>query len=188
MKDLDAVKFTGEINSDGARSPSTSRPARAATAPAPSASATAPPRCWPRTAPTGSGPTRPSGGRTPPTRPTRSSRPSATSGSSTPTRTSRSSATSTPSSTTSSRTRSDAGKYKATGTDEVDGQEVVKVEQTDDEGTSAGYVLVEGDHYLLKLERTEGDEPGHLEFSDFDEEFDVEAPADDEVIDLSTIQ
>ena len=67
-------------------------------------------------------------------------------------------------------------------------QEVVKVEQTDDEGTSVGYVLIDGDHYLLKLERTEGDEPGHLEFSDFDEEFDVTAPADDEVIDLSTVQ
>ena len=63
---------------------------------------------------------------------------------------------------------------------------MVKVEQSDDDGTSVGYVLIEGDHYLLKLERTEGDEPGHLEFSDFDEEFDVTAPADDEVIDLST--
>ena len=81
-----------------------------------------------------------------------------------------------------------AGKYKTTGTDEIDGQEVIKVEQSDDNGTSVGYVLIEGDHYLLKLERTEGDEPGHLEFSDFNEEFDVTAPADDEVIDLSTVQ
>ena len=47
------------------------------------------------------------------------------------------------------------GKYKTTGTDEIDGQEVVKVEQTDDKGTAAGYVLIEGNHYLLKLERTE---------------------------------
>ena len=82
----------------------------------------------------------------------------------------------------------DAGDYKVTGTDEVDGQEVVKVEQEDDKGTSVGYVLIEGDHYLLKLERTEGDEPGHLEFSDFNDEFDVTAPAEDEVIDLSTVQ
>ena len=81
-----------------------------------------------------------------------------------------------------------AGKYKTTGTDEIDGQEVIKVEQSDDNGTSVGYVLIDGDHYLLKLERTEGDEPGHLEFSDFNEEFDVTAPADDEVIDLSTVQ
>jgi hypothetical protein len=81
-----------------------------------------------------------------------------------------------------------ASKYETTGTDEIDGEEVVKVEQKDDKGTSVGYVLIEGDHYLLKLERTEGDEPGHLDFSDFDEEFDVTAPADDEVIDLSTVQ
>jgi hypothetical protein len=82
----------------------------------------------------------------------------------------------------------DSTGYKVTGTDEVDGEEVVKVEQKDDEGTSVGYVLVDGDHYLVKLERTEGDEPGHIDFSDFNEEFDVEAPADDEVIDLSTLQ
>ena len=81
-----------------------------------------------------------------------------------------------------------SSEYKTTGTDEVDGKKVVKVEQKDDEGTSVGYVLVEGDHYLLKLERTEGDEPGHLDFSDFNKEFEVTAPADDEVIDLSTLE
>ena len=80
------------------------------------------------------------------------------------------------------------GKYKTTGTDKVDGKDVVKVEQTDDKGTSVGYVLVDGDHYLVKLERTEGSEPGHLDFSDFNKSFDVTAPADDEVIDLSTLQ
>jgi hypothetical protein len=81
-----------------------------------------------------------------------------------------------------------ASEYTVTGTDEVDGDDVVKVEQKDAKGTSVGYVLVDGDHYLVKLERTEGDEPGHLDFSDFDEDFDVEAPADDDVIDLSTLQ
>jgi len=81
----------------------------------------------------------------------------------------------------------DGGGYKTTGTDEVDGQEVVKVEQSDDTGSSTGYVLVDGDHYLLKIERTEGDQPGKLEFSEFDEEFEVEAPADDQVIDPATL-
>ncbi len=69
-----------------------------------------------------------------------------------------------------------ASAYKVTGTDEVDGDDVVKVEQKDDKGTSVGYVLIDGAHYLVKLERTEGDEPGHLDFSDFNKEFDVEPP------------
>jgi hypothetical protein len=81
-----------------------------------------------------------------------------------------------------------AGPYKTTGTDEIDGDQVVKVEQSDDKGTATGYVLIDGKHYLVKLERTEGDEPGHVDFSDFDKEFDVTAPADDDVVDLSSLQ
>jgi hypothetical protein len=80
------------------------------------------------------------------------------------------------------------GKYKTTGTEKIDGKDVVKVEQSDDSGTATGYVLIDGKHYLVKLERTEGDEPGKIEFTDFNKEFTVEAPADDEVIDLSTLQ
>src|SRR4051794_20869314 len=75
--------------------------------------------------------------------------------------------------------------YETVGTDELDGQDVVKVANTDEKGTSTGYVVVDDPHYLLKVERTEGDEPGQIEFTDFDEEFDVEAPATDEVVDLS---
>jgi hypothetical protein len=75
--------------------------------------------------------------------------------------------------------------YKTVGTDELDGKKVVKVENTTDGGTATGYVLVDEPHYLVKVERTEGDEPGKIEFSGFDEELEVEAPADDEVIDLS---
>jgi hypothetical protein len=81
-----------------------------------------------------------------------------------------------------------AGPYKTTGTEEIDGKEVVKVEQSDDEGTATGYLLVDGKHYLVKLERTEGDQPGHVEFTDFNQDFDVTAPADDDVVDLSSLQ
>jgi hypothetical protein len=81
-----------------------------------------------------------------------------------------------------------ASPYKVTGTGEVDGQKVVKVEQSDDSGTATGYVLIDGEHYLVKLERTEGDEPGQLEFSDFNKRFDVTAPADDDVVDLDSLQ
>jgi hypothetical protein len=80
-----------------------------------------------------------------------------------------------------------AASYKTTGTDEVDGEKVVKVRQADDSGTATGYVLIEGKHYLVKLERTEGDEPGELDFSNFDKDFDVTAPADDDVVDLNSL-
>ncbi len=81
----------------------------------------------------------------------------------------------------------DGSEYKTVGTDELNGEDVVKVENTDDRGTSTGYVLVDDPHYLLKIERTEGDDPGKIEFSEFDEEFEVEAPAEDEVVDLSQL-
>src|SRR3954453_17128862 len=45
-----------------------------------------------------------------------------------------------------------SGQYKTTGTDEVDGQQVVKVERADEDGTATGYVLLSGKHYLVKLE------------------------------------
>jgi hypothetical protein len=80
-----------------------------------------------------------------------------------------------------------ASPYKTTGTEQIDGQEVVKVEQSDDTGTATGYVLVDGKHYLVRLERTEGNEPGHLEFTDFNKDFDVTAPADNDVVDLNSL-
>lgn len=82
----------------------------------------------------------------------------------------------------------DDSTYKKLGTDELDGEDVVKVENNDSEdGPSVGYVLTDEPHYLVKVERTEGDEQGSVTFSDFDEEIEVEAPADDEVVDLNAL-
>lgn len=82
----------------------------------------------------------------------------------------------------------DESTYEKQGTEELDGEDVVKVESTDPEdGSSLGYVLADDPHYLVKIERTEGEEQGSVTFSDFDEEFDVEAPADDEVVDLNSL-
>jgi hypothetical protein len=77
--------------------------------------------------------------------------------------------------------------YETKGTDEIDGEEVVKVERTGEDGPSTGYVLVDGEHYLVKLERTDEDDTGSIEFSEFNEEFEVEAPAADDVVDLSNL-
>ncbi len=77
--------------------------------------------------------------------------------------------------------------YTKTGDDQVDGQDVIKVDNKDSKGTSTGYVLVDDPHYLVKVEKTEGDDTGSVTFSAFDEKFDVAAPPDDEIVDLSTV-
>jgi hypothetical protein len=76
--------------------------------------------------------------------------------------------------------------YVAKETEDVDGDEAVPVEQTDDDdAVSVGYVLVDEPHYLVKIEKTEGEDTGSVTFSAFDEEFDVTAPTADEAIDLN---
>ena len=75
--------------------------------------------------------------------------------------------------------------YEVEGTEELDGQEVVKVVNTDLDGSATGYILVEGEHYLVKIERLEGENPGELNFSGFNEEVTAEAPAEADQIDLS---
>lgn len=82
----------------------------------------------------------------------------------------------------------DKSTYTVTGTEDLDGDEVVLVDNEDPEdGTSTGYVLVDDPHYLVKIEKTDGEDSGTVSFSEFDEDFDVEAPAEDEVIDLNTL-
>ncbi|HEY0950087.1 hypothetical protein [Nocardioides sp.] len=83
---------------------------------------------------------------------------------------------------------SDDSTYSKAGTEDVDGDKTVKIDNEDPEdGTSTGYVLVDEPHYLVKIEKTEGADTGEVTFSEFDEEFDVEAPGDDEVVDLSQL-
>jgi hypothetical protein len=77
--------------------------------------------------------------------------------------------------------------YSKTGDDEIDGEHVIAVESKDDDGSSTGYVLADDPHYLVKVEKTEGDEPGSVTFSEFDEAVDVEPPGDDEVVDLNSL-
>lgn len=77
--------------------------------------------------------------------------------------------------------------YTTTGTDSLDGQDVVLVDSDDPEnGVSTGYVLVDEPHFLVKVERTEGD-VGMVTFSEFDEPVEVEAPAADDQIDLDNL-
>jgi hypothetical protein len=82
----------------------------------------------------------------------------------------------------------DDSTYSKNGTDTVDGDDVVKIDNEDpQDGTSTGYVLLDEPHYLVKIEKTSGDDTGAVTFSAFDEEFEVTAPADDEVVDLDNL-
>ncbi len=71
--------------------------------------------------------------------------------------------------------------------EELDGEDVVPVEREDaEDGVSTGYVRVEEPNYLVKIDKTEGEDTGTVTFSEFDEEFDAEAPAEDDVVDLGS--
>jgi len=79
-------------------------------------------------------------------------------------------------------------KYTKGKTVEVDGDDAIAVDNTsEDDGTSTGYVLVDAPHYLVKIDKTEGEDTGSVAFSEFDEKFDVEAPAEGDVIDLDNL-
>ncbi|WP_244930915.1 hypothetical protein [Nocardioides sp. W7] len=78
--------------------------------------------------------------------------------------------------------------YEKGDVSEIDGTEAIAITNTDGEdGPSVGHVQVEGDHYLLKMERTEGDDQGAITFSDFDAEVPVEAPAAEDTVDLDEL-
>jgi hypothetical protein len=79
--------------------------------------------------------------------------------------------------------------YTKGETRKIDGDETIEIiSDRPDEGVSSGYIQVEGEHYLVLVEKTEGDEPGSVSFSGFDEQPEVEAPADDEQIPLEELQ
>jgi hypothetical protein len=73
------------------------------------------------------------------------------------------------------------------GVEDLDGEEVVRLDYTNDSGDGRAYIRTEGEHYIAKIE-IEGDEPGTVVFSEFDEEVGTEAPADSEVVDLADFQ
>ncbi len=82
----------------------------------------------------------------------------------------------------------DDSKAETQGTEDVDGTEAVKVTGETDEGDPVTvWVAVDEPHHILKMEVDQGEEPGQITFSEFDEELSVEAPAEDEVIDLARL-
>ncbi len=83
--------------------------------------------------------------------------------------------------------KDDDSTYEKGDVTDVEGEQAIAIDATDaDDETSTAYVLVEGEHYLTKLER-KGTDSGTVTLSDFNKDVEVEAPADDEVIDLNNL-
>lgn len=73
-------------------------------------------------------------------------------------------------------------------TSDLDGQEVIEIlDEDSDDGASSIFIATADPHYALKAEKTDGDEPGSITFSDFDEPVDATAPPADETIDFSKL-
>lgn len=72
-------------------------------------------------------------------------------------------------------------------TSDLDGDEVVAVDREDEDGKSTAFVRTDDPHHIVRIERTEGEDTGSVTFSEFDEEFEVEAPPAEQVVDFSTL-
>ena len=70
------------------------------------------------------------------------------------------------------------------GVEKLDGEDVVRIDFTNAVGKGSAWVLVEGEHYIVKIE-TSGDQDGTAVFSAFNEEVEPKAPAADETVDLA---
>lgn len=73
--------------------------------------------------------------------------------------------------------------FEKDGTEDVDGADAVKIVGDD----SIAFIATDDPHYVLQVEGTEEGEEGAMTFSAFDEEIDVEAPAEDDVVDLDQL-
>ena len=68
--------------------------------------------------------------------------------------------------------------------EDFEGDDVVPLSFTNDEGDGTVKILAEGEHYIASF-AVEGENPGTVTFSGFNEEVATEAPADDEIVDLA---
>lgn len=80
----------------------------------------------------------------------------------------------------------DEGDLKeVTGTSEIDGEDVVEVSFESEDGNDGTTSIRASDpHYVVRMEVAE---EGEMTFSEFDEPVEPEAPASDEVVDLSKL-
>lgn len=77
----------------------------------------------------------------------------------------------------------DENEFEKGDTTDVDGDEAIEITGDD----SSAFIATDEPHYILKLEGTAEGEEGSMTFSDFDEEIEVEAPAEDDIVDLDQL-
>ncbi|HET7430372.1 MAG TPA: hypothetical protein VFJ89_02600 [Nocardioides sp.] len=73
------------------------------------------------------------------------------------------------------------------GTEQIDGQDAVKIAGEEKGQPVAAWVATADPHYILKLEVGGASDGGTLSFSDFDQPVDVKTPSPSEVVDLSQL-
>lgn len=69
---------------------------------------------------------------------------------------------------------------------EIDGVSAVELLRDEPEGAKRLWVATAGDHYVLKFD-AEGDDPGVMELSEFNETVDPESPTGDDLVDMSSL-
>ncbi|NBM20995.1 hypothetical protein [Streptomyces sp. GC420] len=67
---------------------------------------------------------------------------------------------------------------------EIRGREALTLTETDGAETYTVYVATEGEPYILKIVQEGGEEPGTIEFSQFNDPVRAEPPADEDIVDL----
>ena len=78
--------------------------------------------------------------------------------------------------------------YTKGDVEEVDRVEAIPVKHKSGDGSSTGFVRVDAPHYLVKIEKADGDDSGNVTFSEFDTSFEVEAPAPGDIVDLDNLK
>ncbi|SFB91757.1 hypothetical protein [Streptomyces aidingensis] len=72
--------------------------------------------------------------------------------------------------------------------EKIDGKATVKLTTVENDETTNAYIADYDDAYILRMVKEDGDEPGQIDFTDFNKKFDIKAPSEDESVDFEALQ
>lgn len=70
--------------------------------------------------------------------------------------------------------------------EDIDGTQAISLTETEDGGSTIGWVATEGEHFLIRVERT-GEDSGVVDLGGFNEPVDVTEPDKADVVDLASL-